>query len=194
MRKALIPAFAVAVATLPAQAQHACPQDLEGWRQLLGAEWIDCHALADLSTTNNPFTDPQSLTGMGFPPPGSGTLNSKYTAPTSPPVSGIQIDGYFPDACDAFQQEPALTAKDGTPFIRGCTPPPTSGQTCVADCHHDAQFVIRILLSSTPPHFHSPAPPHPHSPTLPLIRSSTPPPLDLPSCRVATLPSIRRPG
>src|SRR3989442_3811932 len=144
MRKVLIPAFAVAVATLPAQAQHACPQDLEAWRQLLGAEWIDCHAVADLTTTSNPFTDPQSLTGMGFPPPGSGTLNSKYTAPTSPPVSGIQIDGYFPDACDAFQQEPALTAKDGTPFIRGCSPPPTSGQTCVADCHHDAQFVIRI--------------------------------------------------
>src|SRR2546422_6293351 len=100
MRKVLIPAFAVAVATLPAQAQHACPQDLEAWRQLLGAEWIDCHAVADLTTTNNPFTDPQSLTGMGFPPPGSGTLNSKYTAPTSPPVSGIQIDGYFPDACE----------------------------------------------------------------------------------------------
>src|SRR5207302_1116445 len=81
---------------------------------------------------------------MGFPPPGSGTLNSKDTAPTSPPVSGLQIDGYFPDACDAFQQEPALTAKNGAPFIQGCTPPPTVGQTCFADCHHDAQFVIRI--------------------------------------------------
>jgi hypothetical protein len=81
---------------------------------------------------------------MGFPPPGSGTLNSKYTQPTTPPVSGLQIDGYFPDACNAFQVEPALTAKNGTPFIRGCTPPPTVGQTCFADCHHDAQFVIRI--------------------------------------------------
>jgi len=144
MRKTLIPAFAAALAALPAQAQHACPQDLEGWRRLLGAEWIDCHAVSDLTTTNNPFTDPQSLTGMGFPPPGNGTLNSKYSAPTSPPVSGIQIDGYFLDACNAFQQEPALTAKDGTAFIPGCTPPPTLGQTCLADCHHDAQFVIRI--------------------------------------------------
>ena len=65
------------------------------------------NALADLTTTNHPYTDPQSLTGMGFPPPGSGTLNSKYSTPTSPPVSGIQIDGYWPDACNAFQAEPA---------------------------------------------------------------------------------------
>src|SRR3989440_9056750 len=122
----------------------ACPAELSQWKQLLGAEWIDCHAVADLTTTNNPYTDPQSLTGMGYPPPGSGTLNSKYTAPTSPPVGGLQIDGYFPDACNAFQQEPALTAKNGAPFIQGCTPPPTVGQTCFADCHHDAQFVIRV--------------------------------------------------
>ncbi|TMA22185.1 MAG: hypothetical protein E6J85_05535, partial [Deltaproteobacteria bacterium] len=67
-------------------AAQSCPGDLEPWRRLLGAEWIDCHAVADLTTTNNPYTDPQSLTGMGFPPPGSGTLNSKYTNPTSPPV------------------------------------------------------------------------------------------------------------
>jgi hypothetical protein len=101
-------------------------------------------AVADLTTTGNPFTDPQSLTGMGFPPPGSGTLNSHSTNPRSPPVSGIQIDGYFPDACNAFQAEPALTAKDGSPFIPGCTPPPIVGQTCFSQCHHDAQFVIRI--------------------------------------------------
>ena len=81
MQKALL--LAVGLAALPVRAQHACPQDLEAWRQLLGAEWIDCHAVADLTTTNNPYTDPQSLTGMGYPPPGSGTLNSKYTAPTS---------------------------------------------------------------------------------------------------------------
>jgi len=122
----------------------ACPADLSQWKQILGAEWIDCHAVADLTTTNNPYTDPQSLTGMGFPPPGSGTLNSKYSTPTAPPVSGIQIDGYWPDACDAFQVEPALTAKDGSPFIQGCLPPLTIGQTCFADCHHDAQFVLRI--------------------------------------------------
>src|SRR5467141_1714999 len=84
-----------------AAAAHTCPADLSAWRQLLGAEWIDCHALADLTTTGNPFTDPQSLTGMGFPPPGSGTLNSHYTNPTSPPVSGTQIAGYFPAACTA---------------------------------------------------------------------------------------------
>ncbi len=125
-------------------AAHGCPADLSAWRQLLGAEWIDCHQVADLTTTGNPFTDPQSLTGMGFPPPGSGTLNSHYTNPTSPPVSGIQIDGYFPDACNAFQAEPALTAKDGSPFIPGCSPPPIVGQTCFSQCHHDAQFVIRI--------------------------------------------------
>src|SRR5438874_8283732 len=125
-------------------AAQSCPADLEPWRRLLGAEWIDCHAVADLTTTNNPYTDPQSLTGMGFPPPGSGTLNSKYTNPTSPPVRGIQIDGYFPDSCNAFQPEPALTAKDGSPFIPGCTPPVVPGQTCTTGCHHDAQFVIRI--------------------------------------------------
>jgi len=144
MHKLLFPALALSLASLAARAQRACPEDLEPWRQLLGAEWIDCHSVADLTTTNNPWTDPQSLTGMGFPPPGSGTLNSKYTDPTSPPVSGIQIDGYFPDACNAFQPEPALTSKSGEPFIPGCIPPPTLGQTCVADCHHDGQFVIRI--------------------------------------------------
>ena len=133
------------LANRPAAANgHSCPADLSAWRALLGAEWIDCHAVADLTTTNNPYTDPQSLTGMGFPPPGAGTLNSKYTNPTSPPVSGLQIDGYFADACNAFQAEPALTAKDGTPFLPGCTPPPVPGQTCVSGCHHDAQFVIRI--------------------------------------------------
>jgi fermentation-respiration switch protein FrsA (DUF1100 family) len=135
--------MAIAVLFLMA-VPHSCPSDLSAWRQLLGAEWIDCHQVADLTTTHNPFTDPQSLTGMGSPPPGSGTLNSKYTTPTAPPVAGIQIDGYFPDGCNAFQAEPALTAKDGTPFIPGCTPPPTLGQTCFSECHHDAQFVIRI--------------------------------------------------
>src|SRR5258708_21979445 len=123
---------------------HACPPDLTQWKALLGAEWIDCHQITDLTTTNNPYTDPNSLTGMGFPPPGSGTLNSKYSNPTSPPVSGLQIDGYFADDCNAFQAEPALTAKDGSVFIPGCTPPPVPGQTCVSGCHHDAQFVLRI--------------------------------------------------
>src|SRR5256885_13587303 len=137
-------ALALLFALPAAAAPHTCPADLSAWRSLLGAEWIDCHAVADLTTTNNPYTDPQSLTGMGFPPPGSGTLNSKYTQPTTPPVSGLQIDGWFPDACNAFQAEPALTAKNGTPFLPGCTPPPTPGQTCVSGCHHDGQFIIRI--------------------------------------------------
>src|SRR5207248_4327832 len=133
------------LASLPATAaSQTCPADLSAWQAILGAEWLDCHQVADLTTTGNPYTDPQSLTGMGFPPPGSGTLNSHYTQPTTPPVSGLQIDGWFPDACNAFQAEPALTAKDGTPFIPGCTPPPTVGQTCLTGCHHDAQFVIRI--------------------------------------------------
>src|SRR5437763_2430321 len=122
----------------------ACPADLSQWKQILGAERIECHAVADLTTTNNPYTDPQSLTGMGFPPPGSGTLNSKYSTPTAPPVGGLQIDGWWPDACDAFQVEPALIAKDGSPFIPGCVPPLVAGQTCLADCHHDGQFVLRI--------------------------------------------------
>jgi hypothetical protein len=125
-------------------AVHTCPADLSAWKQILGAEWLDCHRVADLTTTNNPYTDPGSLTGMGYPPPGSGTLNSHYTNPTSPPVSGLQIDGWFPDACNAFQAEPALTAKNGTLFIPGCTPPPIPGQTCTSGCHHDAQFIIRI--------------------------------------------------
>lgn len=146
------------VALPAAAARHTCPADLTAWRQILGAEWLDCHEVADLTTSGNPFTDPQSLTGMGFPPPGSGTLNSKYTNPTAPAVSGLQLDGWFPDACNAFQVEPALTAKDGTPFIPGCTPKVTPGQTCTAGCHHDAQFVLRIpdtwdghlLTSGTP--------------------------------------------
>ncbi len=150
--------MSLAVALVLVAAPHTCPADLSAWKQLLGAEWIDCHAVADLTTTNNSYTDPQSLTGMGFPPPGAGTLNSKYSNPAGPPVSGLQIDGYWPDACNAFQAEPALTAKDGTPFIPGCTPPPTLGQTCVSGCHHDAQFVLRIpdnwnghlLTSGTP--------------------------------------------
>src|SRR5712692_5444232 len=132
------------IALLLVAAPHACPSDLGAWKQILGAEWLDCHQAADLTTTNNPFTDPGSLTGMGFPPPGSGTLNSHYTNPASPPVGGLQLDGWFPDACNAFQAEPALAAKDGTPFIPGCTPPPIPGQTCTSGCHHDAQFVIRI--------------------------------------------------
>jgi Alpha/beta hydrolase domain len=122
----------------------SCPTDLGPWRRILGAEWIDCHRVADLTTTGNPFTDPNSLTGMGSPPPSSGALQSKYSNPTTPPVSGLQIDGYFPDACNAFQAEPALVAKDGSPFIPGCTPPPVPGRTCLFDCHHDGQFVLRI--------------------------------------------------
>src|SRR5438067_5323127 len=125
-------------------AAHVCPADLGVWKKLLGAEWLDCHQVADLTTSNNPFTAPGSLTGMGFPPPGSGTLNSNKTNPTSPAVTGLQIDGWFADACNAFQAEPALTAKDGTPFIPGCTPRTVVGQTCNSGCHHDAAFVIRI--------------------------------------------------
>src|SRR5712692_11112600 len=110
--------FAIAIGTglsvqpLSALASHTCPADLSAWRTALGAEWIDCHQVADLTTTGNPWTDPGSLTGMGFPPPGSGTLNSHYTNPASPPVAGLQLDGWFPDACNAFQAEPALAAKD----------------------------------------------------------------------------------
>jgi hypothetical protein len=110
---------------------------------ILGADWLDCHQVVDLTTTGNPWTDPNSLYGMGFPPPGSGTLNSHYTNPTSPAISGLQLDGYFPDGCNAFVLEPALTSKAGLPFIKGCAPPVGAG-TCATDCHHDAQFVIRI--------------------------------------------------
>src|SRR6266849_3345224 len=129
--------FAIAIGTglsaqpLSAFASHTCPADLSAWRDILGAEWIDCHQVADLTTTGNSYID-------------TGTLNSHYSNPTSPPVPGIQIDGYFEDACNAFQVEPALTARDGSPFIPGCTPPATLNQTCFTNCHHDAQFVIRI--------------------------------------------------
>lgn len=147
-RLVLVGVFALLVAELPvpgtlAATVHSCPSDLSAWRQVLGASWIDCHQVEDLTTTGNPYTDPNALTGMGSPPPGSGTLNSHYTNPTSPAVSGLQIDGYFADGCDAFQPEPALTAKTGVPFIPGCTPPVGTG-TCVSACHHDGQFVIRI--------------------------------------------------
>ena len=125
-------------------ASHVCPTDLSVWRQTLGAEWLACHQLADLTTTGNPYTDPNSLYGMGFPPPGSGTLNSHYTNPTSPAVAGLQLEGYFADGCNAFVAEPALVAKNGSPFVSGCTPPPSPEATCVSACHHDGQFVVRI--------------------------------------------------
>jgi hypothetical protein len=131
------------VVTASATTIHSCPSNLAGWQTILGADWLDCHQVSDLTTTGNPWTDPSSLYGMGFPPPGSGTLNSHYTNPTSPAVSGLQLDGYFPDGCNAFLSEPALTNKAGLPFIQGCTPAPGAG-TCVSECHHDAQFVIRI--------------------------------------------------
>jgi len=154
-RWALVVAIAASVAAPVAGVQSAglplhtraapaqtCPADLSTWQAALGAEWIDCHQLSDLTTTNNPYTDPNTLTGMGFPPPGSGSLDSNKTNPASPPVSGLQIDGYFHDGCNAYQVEPALVAKNGSTFIPGCTPS-TSG-TCSAQCHHDSQFVIRI--------------------------------------------------
>lgn len=141
-------AVALAGAALAAPASRAavqaCPADLSVWKNALGAEWIDCHRVADLTATGNPYIDTGSLNGSGFPPPGSGTLNSHYSNPTAPPVAGIQIDGYFADACNAYQSEPLLVARDGTPFISGCTPAPTLQQTCFSECHHDAQFVIRI--------------------------------------------------
>ena len=149
-RLAHIAVFALLISSLPGRpalaTAHDCPDalGLEQWRATLGAEWIACVRLDDLTTTNNPYTDPNSLTGMGFPPPGTGTLNSNKTAPTAPAVAGIQIHGYFADGCNAFQVEPALTAKNGALFIKGCAPPPTVGGTCVADCHHDAQLVLRI--------------------------------------------------
>ncbi|GAC1582538.1 MAG: tannase/feruloyl esterase family alpha/beta hydrolase [Candidatus Dormibacteria bacterium] len=135
-----------------AASPHACPGDLAAWKTMLGAEWLDCHVVADLTTTNNPWTDSGSLTGMGFPPPGSGALNSKKSNATGPAVPGLQLDGYFPDSCNAFllagttgPGEPALFNKAGAPFIPGCTPAnPPANATCLTQCHHDAQFVIRI--------------------------------------------------
>jgi Alpha/beta hydrolase domain len=136
----------IASAAAPTTATaHGCPTDLTQWKQTLGADSLDCHHLADLTTTGNPYTDPNDLYGMGEPPgQGSGTLNSSYTNPTSPPVNGIQLDGFFPDSCNAYVSEPALTAKNGSPFIPGCTPPATAGALCLSDCHHDGEFVIRI--------------------------------------------------
>lgn len=149
-----------------AAAPRDCPLDLTAWKTRLGADWLDCHQVADLTTTNNPWTDTGSLTGMGFPPPGSGTLNSNKTNPAGPPVPGLQVDGYFPDGCNSFllagttgPGEPALLNKAGQPFIPGCTPAsPPAHATCLSLCHHDAQFVIRIpdawngrlLTSGTP--------------------------------------------
>lgn len=126
-----------------AAATPSCPSDLSHWRQLLGAQWLDCHQLPDLTTTNNPWTDAGSLTGMGQPPPGSGTLDSRYTTPTSPAVPGLQLDGYWPGGCNAYQSEPAATNKKGQPFIPGCTPSSPIA-TCVSGCHHDEAFVLRI--------------------------------------------------
>jgi hypothetical protein len=116
-----------------------------------GATVIDCNHVADLTTANNIYTDHGPTTGMGFPPPGSGSLNSKSSNATAPAVPGLQIDGYFPDGCNAFQAEPAaLTAAQTSgvpapaPFLPGCTPPTVAGQTCVSACHQDGSFVLRI--------------------------------------------------
>ncbi len=150
---ALIAALAILVGavTTPTSralaAGHLCPDavELEQWRLVLDAEWIACVRLDDLTTTANPYTDPNSLTGMGFPPPGTGTLNSHYTDPTTPAVPGIQIHGYFSDGCNAFLNEPVLTAKNGVPFMPGCVPAPApAGATCLVGCHHDGQVVLRI--------------------------------------------------
>ena len=48
-------------------AVQACPTDLSAWKNTLGAEWIDCHRVADLTTTGNPYIDTGSLTGSGLP-------------------------------------------------------------------------------------------------------------------------------
>jgi hypothetical protein len=168
-----VPALALVTTVMPgvnAQAArptvaHTCPADLRPWQAILKAEWVDCHRLENLNVSSsndsanppNPYTDPGIFFGMGLPPEqGAGTLHSKYTHPTATSVSGIQVDGWFPDSCNAFVQEPALLNKAGQPFIPGCTPPP--GGTCSSSCHHDGQFVIRIpddwdghlLTSGTP--------------------------------------------
>ena len=120
---------------------QTCPADLTAWKTALGAEWIDCHALADLTTTGNTtYTDNFTTTGYGFPPPASGALNSNKTNPTAPAVPGIQVDGYFHDGCNAFQPEPPQLAA----FMQTCTPTFVAGNTCLSQCHHDAAFVIRI--------------------------------------------------
>ncbi len=146
-------------------AAHTCPSKLSRWQALVKAGWIDCHRLENLNVSSsndsanppNPYTDPNVFFGMGLPPEqGAGTLHSKYTHAEQTPVSGIQIDGWFADSCNAFVQEPALLNKAGQPFIPGCTPAP--GGTCSSGCHHDGQFVIRIpdtwdghlLTSGTP--------------------------------------------
>src|SRR5438270_14012044 len=110
MRRALLVALALLATTLPgaapvtaAAAAHSCPAGLAAWRQLTGAAWLDCHRLADPTTTGHPYTDPGSLTAMAFPPPGSGTLNSHYTQPTTPDVAGLQIAAYSPHRWTSFQ-------------------------------------------------------------------------------------------
>lgn len=144
---ALVLAMILIAAASPRAAHassHACPAHLTRWRHLLGAQWLDCHRLSDLTTTGNPWTDPNDLTGMGAPPPSSGSLDSRYSKPTSPAVPGLQLDGYWPDSCNAFQPEPLLTNKNGQPWFPGCTPPAALGGNCASGCHHDGQFVIRI--------------------------------------------------
>src|SRR2546428_9488624 len=70
---------------------HTCPSGLTAYASTLGAELasMDCHQLPDLTvgnptpstgTTPNNFTDHGPTTGMGFPPPGTGSLNSNHTA------------------------------------------------------------------------------------------------------------------
>ena len=126
---------------------HTCPDaaTLAAIRSAAGAGMLQCRALPDLTTTGNAFIDTNTLTGMGFPPPGSGTLNSNKTNPTGPAVPGLQFEGWFADdTCNTFQVEPALFSRNGDPFIPGCTPPAGSTGTCPAQCHHDGQFIVRV--------------------------------------------------
>lgn len=69
--RAALPASPAVVVPAPA----GCPADLGPWKAALGAEWLTCHRVADLTATGNPYTDTNSLTGMGSPPPGNGTLH-----------------------------------------------------------------------------------------------------------------------
>ena len=52
--------------TLAAATTHACPSDLTAWKSTLGAEWLACNRVDDLTTTNNPYTTRTACTEWAF--------------------------------------------------------------------------------------------------------------------------------
>lgn len=59
-----------------------CPADLTAWQSALGAQWIDCHRVADLTTTGQPVHRYQQLDRQRFSAAGIG--HAQFKIPIRP--------------------------------------------------------------------------------------------------------------